>query len=70
MSVTVTYSVTCDAPDVDDPGEHCEAWFSHLGVALSDVAGLRRQLDGRGWTYRAGKFTCPLHARKAKTDGR
>lgn len=65
MSVAITYDVTCDAPDVEQPGEHCEAEFSYMAFKLSDVAGLRRQLTRRGWTYTGGKFRCPLHDRKA-----
>jgi len=64
VSVAITYDVYCDARDVDRPDEHCEAEFSYTAGRLSDVAGLRRQLDGRGWTHSKGKFRCPLHDRK------
>lgn len=63
MAVTITYDVYCDARDVEDPEEHCEAEFSFTSHKLSDVAGLRRQIVGRGWTYAKGKFRCPLHDR-------
>jgi hypothetical protein len=62
MTVTISYFVTCDGDQPD--GDYCEAEFSYEPVPdrLSDVAGLHRQMDGRGWHYSDHKFYCPLHA--------
>lgn len=79
--ITLTYTVECDGPHPDIEDESCEAEFvwSAAGV-FSDISGLRRQKEGRGWSYIAsqgfdadgrklpGVWLCPLHwAVKAET---